>query len=325
MTTNISLDRMLGDRIRTAIHDPARYTDRRGAAEDHAVELRSEWTARAVVLAIERGLFENDYRLVPGKTLFELEQRAAGDRERDLLLDRKDEQISDLCKQLEACNRILVTGPPRGGSGRSQRRIRGPAMTPQTPIPGPHSAADGLTDLPEGPGKAGVPNGPYRAEPAVGPTTPSGISRPALHGADQRNDAGLLAFIVRDLMDAARYQQLIRDIRAMHNDERSRNAELKDLLAMTSDRHEAEVRRLTDLADELRKQVAGADRHAEQLQEQVTKLHKLIQDRDAQLYEVRTDLQDALARIANLDRLLQERDASAPSSKADPDLIRPPR
>lgn len=320
MTTNISLDRMLGDRIRTAIHDPARYTDRRGAAEDHAVELRSEWTARAVVLAIERGLFENDYRLVPGKTLFELEQRAAGDRERDLLLDRKDEQISDLCKQLEACNRILVTGPPRGGSGRSQRRIRGPAMTPQTPIPGPHSAADGPTALPEGPGGVATPNG--------------------AHGDDERNDAGLLAFIVRDLMDAARYQyrsdrplaeqarrceQLIRDIRAMHNDERSRNAELKDLLAMTSDRHEAEVRRLTDLADELRKHVAGADRHAEQLQEQVTKLHKLIQDRDAQLYEVRTDLQDALARIANLDRLLQERDASAPSSKADPDLIRPPR
>lgn len=120
------------------------------------------------------------------------------------------------------------------------------------------------------------------------------------------HDAGQLAMHVRDLMAAAGYHydpdeplhdqvrgcdQQIRDIRAIRD-------ELSTRLRIDSDRHGDEVRRLTDLVDELRKQLAGADRYTVQLQEH---------------------LKDERGRVANLDRMLQERDAATPDIRVDSD------
>lgn len=270
--TTIDLDRMLGDRIRTAIHDPARYTDRRGAAEDHGAEQRSEWTARAVVLAIEGGLFE-------------LEQRA----------------------------------------GHAQ-----------TPVPGPESAADGLTALPDGPGGVETPNGAHGGDerpcPQKTPHAPHGWAHAwpeqgANAGYDyanrtcpgipnERNDAGLLAFIVRDLMDAAGYQydpgrplaEQARECGQVIRDFREGLVALQVEFGAANQRYAAETQRLTDLVDELRKQLAGADRHTEQLQQQLLEtraelqgMRKIVMDKDEALDEEHE-------RVANLDRLIQERD-----------------
>jgi len=83
---------------------------------------------------------------------------------------------------------------------------------------------------------------------------------------DARNDAGLLAFIVRDFMAAAGYPyrpdrpltdqatqcaELIRTFRKSHE-------QLEIKLGNQYEHHAAEVQRLTDLVSELRKQLAGA-------------------------------------------------------------------
>lgn len=119
---------------------------------------------------------------------------------------------------------------------------------------------------------------------------------------------GQLAFIVRDLMDAAGYQydpgrplaeqtqecgQRIRDFRECL-------AALQVEFAAANQRYDTERQRLGDLADELRKQLAGADRHTEQLQQQLletrAELHamrKIVMDKDEAL-------EAAEDRVANL-------------------------
>lgn len=61
------LGRILTTRLRQAINDPSRYTDRRDGDEP------GDRATRAAVKAVDRALFENDLHLVPGKRLHELE------------------------------------------------------------------------------------------------------------------------------------------------------------------------------------------------------------------------------------------------------------
>lgn len=90
---------------------------------------------------------------------------------------------------------------------------------------------------------------------------------------DARNDAGQLAFIVRDLMDAAGYQydpgrplaeqarECCDQIRLARIDRDSATGEVDRL----NGEHAAEVQRLTDLVNELRKQLTGAEHRIDNL------------------------------------------------------------
>lgn len=127
---------------------------------------------------------------------------------------------------------------------------------------------------------------------------------------DGRRDAGLLAFIVRDLMDAAAYPytpdrpltEQARECCQEIHDGWEKRRELDRLLVQAHDRHDAEVQRLTDLVDELRKQLAGADRHAAPLQDRALEAESLTRELSADLVAERQ-------RTADLDQLLQQRDA----------------
>lgn len=62
-----SLGRILTTRLRQAINDPGRYTDRQDGDEP------GDRATRAAVKAVDRALFENDLHLVPGRQLHYLE------------------------------------------------------------------------------------------------------------------------------------------------------------------------------------------------------------------------------------------------------------
>ena len=51
--TALDLTHILGGRLREAINDPSRYTQRQNSADDHQVEPLAEWATRAVITAID--------------------------------------------------------------------------------------------------------------------------------------------------------------------------------------------------------------------------------------------------------------------------------
>lgn len=122
---------------------------------------------------------------------------------------------------------------------------------------------------------------------------------------EQRNDAGLLAFIVRDLMDAAGYryapggplaEQALECGDLIKEQADQALAAARDRKQLT-EKHLAEKQRLTDLVNELRKQLAGADRHAAQLQDRVQDEHREAMRAIGALEAVRRERDDALTRL----------------------------